>query len=79
MNTEKRSWWILFGVGIVLFISGICDYVRWCTVGKDILMYFPDRESIRAIVNNCFLNGTVKTVMGLFLMFFSFQKNRNSK
>lgn len=79
MNTERSIWRIVFIAGIVLFFWGICDFVREGTVGKDILTLFPDGESTRALVNYCFLKGMVKTVMGVFLLIFSLQKNRNNK
>lgn len=79
MNNKRTLWWIVSIVGIVLLFWGICDIVRGGTVGKDILTLFPDSESIRALVNDCFLKGIVKTAMGVFLVFFSLHKNRNTK
>ena len=78
----KGQWVLLFAIGMLLLLWGISDFSNWNSVGKQLLSYYSEAQSIKALVNYSLISCLVKTSLGILLIVVSlswYGNRRNEK
>lgn len=70
---------VLLIIAFLLIIWGVADLYNCATTGKEVLEYYNGAQIIKELVNYNFVQGLIKTILGLLTIVVSFVMRRKSK
>lgn len=70
---------VLLIIAFLLIIWGVADLYNCETTGKEVLEYYNGAQIIKELVNYNFIQGLIKTILGLLTVVVSFVMRRKSE
>lgn len=55
---------LLIGIGVLLILLGGHDFYNWATIGKELLVRYPEMPTIKELVNYNLIGGVIKCGIG---------------
>ncbi len=65
-------------IALVFIIWGVDDFYHYATIGKEVLKYYDGAQAIKDLVQHQFIQGCVKTLLGVLIATIPFFKRKKN-